>query len=202
MKMPTTPPIKPATELIAEAGTRARFADAAGPARVEALVPPVVLAAVNVVAAPVAPVADPPPVGAAAVLAKMVGLNRLGPDCATTAGPADEVEPVLPTNAVVTGADATGAVAGEPATAAEPPLDAVVGRLLTAANKVFGMARLARLGPAGICFSGAEAIGVCPVGVAVPAAARTPTVTAAVIIVVLVAIAMPKFLSRRVPSKR
>jgi hypothetical protein len=63
---------------------------------------------------------------------------------------------------------------------------------VTAANKVFGVAGLAGLGPAGIdtCFVGADAIGACPVGVAVPAAARTPTATAAVIIVVLVAMVM------------
>jgi hypothetical protein len=186
--------------LIAEAGTRARFADAAGPASVEAPVPPALRTAVNAVVAPVA--AEPPPVGVAAVLAKMVGLNRLGPDCATTAGPADGAEPVLPTNAVVTGAVVTGASAVEPATAAEPPLEAADGRLLTAANKVFGIARPARFGPAGICFSGAEAAGVCQVGAAVPAAARTPTVTAAVIIVVLVAIAMPEFLSPEGPLER
>jgi hypothetical protein len=166
MKMPTTPPIKPAIELIAEAGMR--LADAAGAARVLALAPPLtVRAAVNVVEA-------------AAVRATTVGENRLVLDRETTAGPTEGSAPVLATGAVAAGAPA----------ALVRPTGAVVGRLLAAANNVFGVARLARLGPVGMetCFMGADAFGICPVGAVVPAAARTPTATAAVMTVFLLAI--------------
>jgi hypothetical protein len=61
------------------------------------------------------------------------------------------------------------------------------------------MARLARLGPAGIdtCCAGADAIGGFPIGVAVVAVARTPTANAAVTMVVLVAIVIALSLSPR-----
>jgi hypothetical protein len=117
-----------------------------------------------------------------------------GLDCETTAGPAEGAELVLPTSAVATGFDVPAA--------AEPPPVAPVVRLLTAANSVFGVARLARLGLAAICFVGADAIGACPVGVAVPAAARTPTVTAAVIMIFLVAIVIAHSFPLLVPSIR
>jgi hypothetical protein len=165
---------------------------AAGAARVDALVPPVVRTAASVVP-PVATV-EPPPVGATAERAKIVGVNRFGLDCETTAGPGGAAAPVLPTNVVATGAAVPAAF--------ELPPGFAVGRPLTAANKVFGVTSAARFGPVGIeaCFVGADAIGACPVGVALPPAASTPTATAAVIIVLLVAIVIADSFPLRVPS--
>jgi hypothetical protein len=132
--------------------------------RVEAFVAPTVRAGANVV--------EPPPVGAATRRAKVVGMNRFGLEFETTAGPLGRLAPVLPTSTVATG------------------VPAAAGKPLTAPNNVLGVARLARLGPVEMetCFVGADAIGICPVEVVVPLAARTLTVTAAVMIVFLLAI--------------
>ena len=186
IKMPTIPPINPATELSALAGTR--LADAAGPARVEALVPPTAWVAAKVVGRLVT--VGPPPVGAAAVRAKTVGVNRFGPDCGTAAGPVDELRPLLPNAAVTTGA--------EPPPAAGPPR---AGSTLAAPNKLFGVTSAARSGPAEIVagFAVVDGIGVCSGGRAVLPAARTPTATVAVNTVVLLAIVIAESFPRRAP---
>jgi hypothetical protein len=118
---------------------------------VAALVPPAVCAAANVIVPPVATVLEPPPPVAGADRAKIVGEARFGPDCATTAGPADGAAPL--TAAVTTGAEVLLAL--------EVPPDVAAGRPLTAANNVFGVTRAARFGPVEIetCFMGVDAIG-------------------------------------------
>src|ERR1700742_4774975 len=118
--MPTTPPMRPATDPIAAAGADARLADAAGPASVAALVPPPVCAAANVAVPPVATVLEAPPVGAAADRAKIVGEARFGLGDETAAGPDDGAAPR--TTAVTTGVDAPLALEVPPAGAAGRPL--------------------------------------------------------------------------------
>jgi hypothetical protein len=176
-KMPTTPPIKPATELSAEAGTSARLADPAGAARV--------------VAPPVA--TDPPPVGAVE-RAKTAGANRVVLDCEIAPVPREEATPLFPTTAVTSGVDPVP----------EAELRPVVGLvlLLAAANNEFGVTSAARRGSVAIvtCFVGAGAIGTCPVGGAVPPVARTPAATAAVMIVDLLAIVIAESFPLKGPS--
>lgn len=90
-----------------------------------------------------------PPVGATPEAAKMVGLNRLGPEAEPAAGPEDGTAPALLTDAVRTGA----VPAVDPAGAPDPPPAVGGATALTAANSVFGVANAARLGPVGIAAS-------------------------------------------------